>query len=170
MSHIYVIDSGVLFSTWTKTVPAGVFTTTMGVVDEIHNKPSKFRADILELLDRLQKEIPPSDSIRAVTKAAVETGDKPVLSDTDVELIALAHSKKKAEPNITLVSTDMAVLNVARHLGIDTIDPSGKFKDDIRWILICPACNHKSLVSKEGVECPVCGTEMRRKVLRKARK
>jgi rRNA maturation endonuclease Nob1 len=170
MSHIYVIDSGVLFSTWTKTVPAGVFATTMGVVDEIHNKPSKFRADILELLDRLQKEIPPSDSIRVVTKAAIETGDKPVLSETDVELIALAYSKKKAEANTTLVSTDMAVLNVARHLGIDTIDPSGRFKDDIRWFLICPACNHNSMVFTEGFECPVCGTQMHRKVFRKARK
>jgi rRNA maturation endonuclease Nob1 len=170
MSHVYVIDSGVLFSIWTKKVPEGVFATTMSIVDEIHNKPSKFRTDILELLDRLQKDTPPSSSIRAVVKAADETGDRPVLSDTDIELVALAHSKKGDGVSITLVSTDMAVLNVARYLGIDIIDPSGRFRDDLRWILICPACNHKSEVFRQGLDCPVCGTQMRRKVLGKARK
>jgi len=170
MSHIYVIDSGVLFSDWPRQVPDGVFATTIGVVDEIRNKPTKFRMDTLKLLDRLQNEIPPIASVRAVAKAATETGDKPVLSQTDLELIALAHSKKKTGASITLVSTDMAILNTARYLGIDTIDPSGRFKDDIRWILVCPACNHKSKMSGEGLECPICGTQMRRKVSRKARK
>ncbi|MDH4212918.1 MAG: hypothetical protein OEV85_03260 [Candidatus Thorarchaeota archaeon] len=170
MSHIYVIDSGVLFSDWTRQAPNGVFTTTSGVVDEIRNRPTKFRVDILELLDKLQKETPPIASIRAVVKAAAETGDKPVLSETDIELIALAHAKKMTGISATLVSTDMAILNTARHLRIDILDPSHKFKDDIRWILICPACNHKSQVSTEGLECPICGTQMLRKVSRKARK
>jgi rRNA maturation endonuclease Nob1 len=170
MSHIYVIDSGVFFSTWIRQVQDGEFATTIGVADEVRNKPSKFRMDILELLDRLQKETPPTDSIKAVVKAAIETGDKPVLSETDIELIALAQSKKMTCASATLVSTDMAILNTARHLGIEIFDPSGRFKDDIRWILICPACNYKSKMTREGLECPVCGTQMRRKVSRKARK
>jgi len=170
MSHVYVIDSGVLFSTWVRKVPDGEFITTIRVMDEIHNKPSKFRVDVLELLDRLRQETPPIDSIKVVTKAAAETGDKPVLSETDIELIALAQAKKATGTSTTLVSTDMAILNTARYLGIDSIDPSGRFRDDIRWVLICPACNHKSKVSTEDLECPVCGTQMRRKVSRKARK
>ena len=170
MSHIYVIDSGVLFSTWIEKVSDSKFITTSRVMDEIHNRPSKFRADTLELLDRLRIESPPIDSIKAITKAATESGDKPVLSDTDIELIALAHSKKATRTSTTLVSTDMAILNTARYLGIDSIDPSGRFRDDIRWILICPACNYKSKVSVKDLECPICGTQMRRKVSQKSRK
>jgi UPF0271 protein len=170
MSHVYVIDSGVLFSTWTKKVLDGTFTTTMAVVDEIRNRPSILRMGILETLDRLEKETPASDSIRAAAKAADETGDKTVLSETDIELIALAYSKMKDGTRTTLVSTDMAVLNTAKHLGIDIIDPTGRFKDDIEWIMVCPACGHKSKQHKTGIECPVCGTQMRRKVLRKSRK
>jgi len=170
MSLVYVIDSGVLFSTWIRKAPDGEFVTTAGVVDEIHNKTSKFRVDVLELLDRLHIETPPIDSIKAATRAATETGDIPVLSETDVELIALAQSKKETGTVTTLVSTDMAILNTARHLGIDTVDPSGRFKDDIQWILICPACNFKSKVPVEDLDCPICGTQMRRKVSRKSRK
>ncbi len=170
MSHIYVIDSGAFFSTWIRQIPDGNFITTEEVTDEIHNKPSKFRVDTLELLDRLRKETPPVESIKVVVKAATKTGDKPVLSETDIKLIALAQSKIGTGTRTTLVSTDMAILNTARYLGIDIIDPSGKFKDDIRWILICPACNHKTKVSKDDLECPICGTQMRRKVSRKARK
>jgi rRNA maturation endonuclease Nob1 len=170
MSHVYVIDSGVLFSTWIKQKPDAAFTTTLGVIDELRNKPSKLRVELLELLDRLKKETPPSDSMKAVIKAAGETGDKTVLSETDIELIALALSKKKDGTRTTLVSTDMAVLNTARHLGIDIIDPSDRFKDDIEWILVCPACGHKTKRHEEGIECPICGTQMRRKVLRKSRK
>jgi len=170
MSRTYVIDAGALFSTWTKRVHEGVFFTTTDVVDELRNRPSKFRADLLEVLDRLREEVPATDSIRAARRAAAETGDDSILSETDIDLIALAHSKSQEGMSIVLVSTDLAVLNTARHMGIETVDPSGKFKDDIKWALICPACNHRTAASKAGLECPVCGTPMRRRALKKSRK
>ncbi|RDE13471.1 MAG: hypothetical protein C4K48_08165 [Candidatus Thorarchaeota archaeon] len=170
MPRTYVVDAGALFSTWTKRVGEGVFSTTTDVVDEIRNRPSKFRADLLEVLDRLREEAPPTDSINAARRAATETGDDSILSETDIELIALAHSKRQDGSSIVLVSTDLAVLNTARHMGIETVDPSGKFKDDIKWVSICPACGHRSVASKAGLECPVCGTPMRRRVFKKGRK
>lgn len=170
MSYHYVIDTGALLSTWTKRIPEGVFSTTASVINEIHNRPSRFRAGLLEVLDRLREEAPPADSIRATRIAAAETGDESVLSETDIELIALAYSKKRDGMSTALVSMDFAILNTARHMGIETVDASGKFKDDIRWILVCPACNNRSKASKTSHECPVCGTQMRRKATKKSPK
>jgi len=167
MSHIYVLDAGVLFSSWTIKVSEGKFVTTSSVLEEVKNRPSKVRTEILTLLDRLQEDFATPESIKAVRLAADKTGDKSVLSDVDIEIVALAHTKKSLGMKTTLVSTDLAVLNTARHLGLTILDPSGRFKHEIVWSLKCPACYHKSSSKARELECPVCGTVMRRVVHRR---
>jgi len=167
MSHTYILDAGVLFSNWTSKISDGVFITTSTVLEEVRNKPSKVRAEILTLLDRLHEDYPSSESLNVVRKASTKTGDRSVLSDVDIEIIALAYSKKSLGESVTLVSTDLAVLNTARQLGIEIQDPSGKFKHEITWSLKCPACNHRSKFKANELECPVCGTPMKRIVNRK---
>lgn len=167
MSQIYVLDAGVLFSDWTSKIPDGLFVTTSSVLEEVRNRPSKLRAEMLTLLDRLQEDFPAPESLKAVRLAADKTGDKSVLSEVDIEIIALAHSKKSLGATTTLVSTDLAVLNTARHLGLTVLDPSRRFKHEIVWALKCPACKHKSRFRTTNLECPVCGTIMRRYVHKK---
>ncbi len=167
MVHTYILDAGVLFSNWTSKIPEGIFVTTNTILDEVRNRPSKIRTEILTLIDRLHEEYPSSESLDAVRKAATKTGDRSVLSDADIEIIALAHSKKSVSESVTLVSTDLAVLNTARHLGIEILDPSGRFKHEIMWSLKCPACNHQSKYKAKQLECPICGTLMKRVVSRK---
>jgi rRNA maturation endonuclease Nob1 len=170
MSHIYVIDAGVLFSTWIQRRMERMFLTTPHVREEVLNRPSKFRADVLQVLDRLQEDSPTKESVKATRNASSETGDSTSLSENDIELIALAHSKSKGGVKVTLVSTDMAILNTARRMGIETIDPSGKFQDDVQWIFVCPACDYRTTKPSDSLECPVCGTTLRRKVLKRRRK
>ena len=167
MAIIYVLDAGVLFSKWTSKVPEGLFVTTSRVLEEVRNRPSKVRAEMLTLLDRLSEDFPTPESIKAVRLAAAKTGDRSVLSDVDIGIIALAFSKKSLDLKTTLVSTDLAVLNTARHLGLEVLDPSHKFKHEIVWALKCPACKHKSRFRTTNLECPVCGTVMRRFVHKK---
>ncbi len=164
LSQLYILDAGVIFSTWTKGVSTGSFLTVSGVLQEIKNKPSKLRADILMVLEQLRDEIPETASFKIVQSAAHDTGDDMVLSDVDIELLALAHTKKSQGLPVTLVSSDFAILNTAHHLGIPTIDPSGRFQHKIIWSFKCPACNHKSKSTKKDSECPICGTKMRRVV------
>ena len=113
-------------------------------------------------LERLREEAPETVSIRAVQSAAQATGDSRVLSEADVDLLALAHTKKSQGFSTTLVSSDLAVLNTAKQMGISIIDPSGRFRHEIIWSFKCPACNHKSKSTTKDLECPVCGTQMRR--------
>ena len=167
MSPTYILDAGVLFSSWTSKIPEGVFLTTASVLEEVKNRPSKVRTEVLTLLDRLREDYPTQESLKAVMQAASETGDNSVLSEIDIGIIALAHTKNSLGTKTILVSTDLAVLNTARHLGISILDPSGRFKHEIVWSYKCPGCNHKSDSKTKDLECPVCGTTMRRVVQRK---
>jgi rRNA maturation endonuclease Nob1 len=161
------LDAGIFFSSLTAKIPDGIFITTSSVLEEVRNRPSKVRAEILTLLDQLSEDYPTQESLKAVKQAASITGDRSVLSDVDIEIVALAHSKNALGVKTTLVSTDLAVLNTARQLGLAILDPSRRFKHEIIWSLKCPACNHKSRSKAKEQACPVCGTIMRRVVQHK---
>lgn len=159
MEQVYVLDTGALLSNWTQKQSSALFITTERIVEEIRNRPSKMRIDNLKSVGRLRVESVEIDFISKVSHAAEMTGDVEVLSETDIELIGLALSKHNLGIFVTLVSSDFAVLNTANYLEIGVLDLTGKMKSAIHWIMICPACNHRG---SSGVECPVCGTKLRR--------
>lgn len=169
MSEIFVVDAGVLFSNWTQKNPSAQLITTDAVIEEVQNKPSQSRIESLLSLGRLRVIEPSSLMMKRVLEATEMTGDRTVLSKTDMGLIALALEYKESGESITLVSTDLAVLNTASHLGIRINDPSGKMRERRKWFLLCPACGHHASHSSEDLECPVCGTLMKRRVKKSRR-
>ena len=168
MSQVYVVDAGVLFSTWAMSVKDAQLTTTTNILSEIRNRPSQERAEILMLLGRMTSMDPADDYLVRVETAAKRSGDNSVISKNDTELVALALMLDNfGGKNVILVSTDMAVLNTASHLGLNILDPSGKFGHKITWAMSCPACHYKSRTLKRETECPVCGTTLRRTPMKK---
>ena len=69
-------------------------------------------------------------------------------------------SKLKGE----IISDDFSISNVAKNLRLK-ISPvmTGGIKDVGKWVHYCPGCrsNHKN-----GKECPMCGTPLKRKLLK----
>ncbi|MFW9807186.1 MAG: hypothetical protein ACFFFK_10705 [Candidatus Thorarchaeota archaeon] len=168
MSQVYVVDAGVLFSTWAMSVKDAKLTTTTGILSEVHNRRSQERAEILMILERMTSMDPADDYLVRAKAAAIRSGDNLVISKNDTELVALALMLDDfGGNNVVLVSTDMAVLNTASHLGLNILDPSGKFGHKITWAMSCPACHYKSKTLKREIECPVCGTKMRRTPIKK---
>jgi UPF0271 protein len=170
VSQVYVVDAGVLFSTWPMTIIDATLVTTSNILVEVRNRPSKLRVEVLLLLDSMRAVNPDDIFIQQVSDAAVAAGDKSVLSENDIELIALAFMLKEDDREVTLVSTDFAVLNTASHLNIAILDPGGNFKREITWLMRCPACNYRSEKPTRDTECPVCGTPMRRTPLKGKKK
>ncbi len=166
MSRVYVLDAGVLFTTWTTKMDNAVLLTTSSIMAEVRNKPSQLRAETLLTLDRLRVVNPESAYLERVSRTATQSGDSSVLSAADIELISLALMLRDEGDDVTLVSSDFSVLNTSSHLGIKYIDPSGKFGKKITWLLRCPACHYRSETPTRDSECPVCGTTMRRTPLR----
>ena len=134
--------------------------TTSLVYDEIkHIKKNHDALGTLLETNRLKIREPDNHSTSTATKAAKDTGDFQQLSKQDISIIALC-----IEMNGEIISDDFAISNVAKNLGlkISPIMTTG-IKDVGKWVHYCPGCrtNHSS-----GKECPMCGTPLKRKLLK----
>jgi endoribonuclease Nob1 len=117
---------------------------------------------------RLIVESPTQSSMTTVRETSSKVGDAKVLSKADIEVVALALDLKKNGLSPAIVSDDYAVQNLSETLGIEhaslaTLGIARKFD----WIYYCPACFRRYGVEDAGQVCRVCGTRLKRKVIRK---
>ena len=106
--------------------------------------------------------------MKTVEETSSKVGDVGVLSRADIEVLALALDLKNDNLSPAIVSDDYAIQNVSETLGIEhaslaTFGISHKFD----WIYYCPACFRRYTTKDAGQPCRVCGTPLRRKVVRK---
>ena len=135
------------------------YTTTL-VFDEIkHIKKNHDALGTLLETNRLKIREPDVELTKTAIRAAKNTGDFPQLSKQDISIIALCIENKG-----DIITDDFAISNVAKNLGLK-ITPimTRGIKDVGKWVHYCPGCrtNHKT-----GTECPVCGTPLKRKLLK----
>ena len=134
--------------------------TTSPVYDEIkHIKKNHDALGTLLETNRLKIREPSKESTDAAITASKDTGDFPQLSKQDISIIALC-----IEVNGEIISDDFAISNVARNLGLKISPIMTKGIEDVgRWVHYCPGCrtNHTG-----GKECPMCGTPLKRKLLK----
>ena len=134
--------------------------TTSLVYDEIkHIKKNHDALGTLLETNRLKIREPEKQSILAAIKAAKETGDFPQLSKQDISIIALG-----METNGQVITDDFAISNVGKNIGL-TISPimTKGIKDVGKWIHYCPGCKANY---QNGKECLICGTVLKRKLLK----
>jgi len=134
--------------------------TTSLVYDEIkHIKKNHDALGTLLETNRLKIREPDKESTKTAIMAAKDTGDFPQLSKQDISIIALC-----IEMNGEIISDDFAISNVVKNLGlkISPIMTQG-IKDVGKWIHYCPGCRTNHTNKKE---CPICGTPLKRKLLK----
>jgi len=148
----FVLDASFFFS---DRPIEGTFCTTPSIELEIKDLAARCRFD--RFCDQgLFIEDPPEESIEAVRKNALHSGDLPVLSEPDISIIALAHAR-----GFILVSDDFAVQNCAQTMGIE-VRPIAQKKARVRkWKYRCSGCGR--YVKGPGI-CDVCGSEIKRKI------
>ena len=117
---------------------------------------------------RLKVEAPTTHALKRVREASKRVGDACLLSEADLEVLALALQLKEEERNPQIVTDDYSIQNVADQLEIDFV-PLMTFgiRFRLQWILYCPACYRKYPSDYGFKSCQVCGTKLRRKPLKK---
>ena len=134
--------------------------TTSLVYDEIkHIKKNHDAIGTLLETKRLKIREPNSESTKNAIKASKDTGDFQQLSKQDISIIALCMEMKGQ-----IISDDFAISNVAKNVGLEILPIMTKgIKDVGKWVHYCPGCrtNHAN-----GKECPICGTPLKRKLLK----
>ncbi len=134
--------------------------TTSLIYDEIqHIKKNQGVLGTLLETNRLKIREPEEQSTQAAIKAAKETGDFPQLSKQDISIIALG-----IETRGQIITDDFAISNVGKNIGLKIAPIMTKgIKDVGKWIHYCPGCKTKH---QGGKECSICGTMLKRKLLK----
>ena len=106
--------------------------------------------------------------LRKIKEASESVGDVRYLSEADMQILALALELKSADLDPLIVTDDYSIQNVANQIGVNfasLVTYGIRFRFD--WILYCPACHRKYSSDYKFKSCEVCGTELKRKPLRK---
>ena len=114
---------------------------------------------------------PNRSSYHMVRKATLKLGERLSLSKADLQILALGLDLRLKGMNPTIVSDDYAIQNVAEHLDIKYVFlATFGITYEFNWSIYCPACFRRYVHSYTGRICEVCGTELKRKVMKKYRK
>ena len=117
---------------------------------------------------KLKVRTPSVSFLDRIKEASKTVGDVLFLSDVDVQVLALALELKSKGYNPLIVTDDYSIQNVANQIGLK-FAPLMTFGIRFRlyWILYCPACHRKYPSDCKLKFCEVCGTQLKRKPLRK---
>jgi rRNA maturation endonuclease Nob1 len=119
---------------------------------------------------RLIVRKPTLASISIVHEISSKVGDVAMLSNADIDVLALALDLKKSGLSPAIVSDDYAIQNVCEtleieHASLATFGIARKFD----WIYYCPACFRRYRIEDADQTCSVCGTSLKRKVVKKTK-
>lgn len=157
--QIFIIDTSAILSGKPIDISQGMLLTTTGMSDEISPGGRDYRNFQMLKEKGLQLHSPTNTSIQRVKKNAKETGDDQRLSQTDIEILALALDLN-ADTNldVTILTDDYSIQNVAMALNVKFKGFSQKeITQRFQWISHCPGCKRGF---QEPIDiCPVCGTK-----------
>lgn len=136
------------------------FFTTSLIFDEIkHIKKNHDAIGILMEAKRLKISDPDTEFIDKIKAASKKTGDFNQLSKQDISVIALC-----LQMNGEIITDDFAISNVAKNLNLKVSPLMTSGINDVgNWIHYCPGCKKNF---ESGSECPLCGTPLKRKLIK----
>ena len=155
---IHVLDSTAFFAG----IPfqgEGRYYTTYQVMDEVGSRGIGSQL----IHSRVQVTEPSKPSVQRVRQVAAKTGDLKSLSEADSSILAVSLDLVSSGNEVTLVTDDFAVRNVAEVLGVGLSETTvrGEWKQ-ITWVTYCKGCGKEYSDPKKAV-CDVCGTKLSRK-------
>lgn len=117
---------------------------------------------------RLEVKMPTEASRARVAEESTKLGEQLMLSEADSQILALALDLRNDRLEPVVVSDDYAVQNVAERLSVAYASlATFGITYEFNWISYCPACFRRYPQTYPYPECQVCGTVLKRKVLRK---
>lgn len=136
------------------------FYTTSLIFDEIkHIKKNHDAIETLLETNRLKISDPDSEFTDKIRIASKKTGDFNQLSKQDISIIALC-----LQMNGEIITDDFAISNVAKNLNLKVSSLMTSGIDDVgSWVHYCPGCRKNF---ESGSECPLCGTALKRKLIK----
>jgi len=126
----------------------------------------RFRAAVES--GKLRLKVPRAHFLKRVKESSKKVGDVLFLSEVDLQVLALALEQKTMGYDALIVTDDYSIQNVANQVGVGFASlATFGIRFRLEWILYCPACHRKYPSDYRLRSCEVCGTELKRKPLKK---
>ena len=139
--------------------------TVPKVCDEIkNNSMSRVRFNMAVESGKVKIKAPQEEYSNKIRVSASKVGDFYLLSETDIQLLALALELKTQGGQPEIVTDDYSIQNVAKQNSIKfyALATFG-IQRVLEWIRYCPACHREYPIKNSVSTCQVCGTELKRK-------
>lgn len=164
----YVLDASAFMIGGIEFQPESSYTTE-SVVNEVKaNIIQKSRIEGLIASKTLKIYCPDIKFVEFIKNKSIELGEATNLSNTDIELLALALELSNNGLDVTIISDDYSVQNVASYLGLRWLGIKYKgISKVIHWKMICDSCKYETYDTKNNA-CPRCGMKMKRKPIIKS--
>jgi UPF0271 protein len=113
---------------------------------------------------RVKVKGPSEEYWKRARASANKVGDTFFLSETDLQILALALELKAEGCASQIVTDDYSIQNVATQIGIDFVSlATFGIRRLLEWIRYCPACHREYPADYNSKKCAVCGTTLKRK-------
>ena len=156
-----LLDTSAIFSGKSININDVIMITTNSVLKEINPGGKDYRN--LQYLNEKGLTIfePSQKSIEKIKIISEKTGDISRLSNTDIDILALALDlNNESENKITILTDDYSIQNISNFLKINflNISQSGITKR-FKWSYKCIGCGKKF---KKNINiCPICGSSIK---------
>jgi UPF0271 protein len=118
---------------------------------------------------KVKIKMPQEEYSNKIKVAASKVGDAYLLSETDLQLLALALELKSQGEYPEIITDDYSIQNVAKQndIGFYALATFG-IRRLLEWMRYCPACHKEYRNNISFSVCQICGTELKRKSKRTA--
>jgi UPF0271 protein len=140
-------------------------TTVQLVEEEISaNSLAKVRLRMAIENGKLRVKPPSEKYYEEVKTSAKRVGDAFFLSETDMQLLALALELKKTGDNPLIITDDYSIQNVATQIEIQFASlATYGIRRLLKWVRYCPACHKEYPADYDFTKCTICNTDLKRK-------
>lgn len=134
----------------------------------ISESPPKLRFIACVESGKLKVISPEPKYINFVKSISEKIGDVITLSETDIQVLALAAQLKNSKYDVIIVTDDYSMQNTAEKIGLSYIPLSNLgIRYQFYWVIRCPACKKKYPPNRKEMICDNCGAELERRPGRK---
>lgn len=165
---VFVLDTSAIIYGFNPRLVEGDHYITPKVEAELLGRRTKNTTDLSVSSGCLKVRSPKEEFKENVRAKATSTGDIAVLSETDLEVVALAMELKGEGQVPTVISDDYSLQNLCTNMEISFRPMMTKgISQEFWWFLFCPACGATYEKSLKSNICQVCGHTLKRKVYSK---
>lgn len=113
---------------------------------------------------KIKIKTPKTEYTDKIKSSANKLGDSYLLSETDIQLLAIALELKSQGEHPEIITDDYSIQNVAKQNNIEfyALATFG-IRRLLEWTRYCPACYKEYPINSSFRVCQVCGTELKRK-------